>query len=300
MHVTLRQLQIFEAVVRNAGISAAARELHCTQPSVSIQLKQLVEQVGVPLFEGNARSSRLTEAGQALYTTCQLMSQAWDNFEAYINDLNGLKRGRLRLGVVSTAKYFIPRLLGPFCKRYPGIDVRIEVSNRERIVERLREGLDDLTFMSRPPHDMPLHIRPFLDNPLVLIAPEDHELARRGGMIELEELSGERILLRERGSGTRMAIDEFLNSRGIELAVRMEIGSNEAIKQAVRGGLGLSIISRHAMRDSKGIVELPCAGMPIASTWHIVTPADRPLTVVAKHFIEYLLEEGLGELRAEA
>ena len=292
MHATLRQLQIFEAIVRNGGVSAAARELHCTQPTVSIQLKQLAEQVELPLFKDNGRNPRLTEAGDALYQACRLMSDSWSDFEAKINDLKGLRKGRLRLGVVSTAKYFIPRLLGPFCKNYPGIDVHIEVANRERIVDRLREGLDDLTFMSRPPEDMLLNIRPFMDNPLVLVAAKTHPFSRKK-LVMLNELANERMLLREIGSGTRMAIDEFFSRGHIQLSVRMEIGSNEAIKQAVAGDLGISIISRHALRDSAGLVEVNCEGLPIHSTWNIVSLNDRPLSLIGQRFVDYLLDDGM-------
>jgi DNA-binding transcriptional LysR family regulator len=295
MHATLRQLQIFEAVVRHGGVTAAARKLHCTQPSVSIQLKQLSEQVELPLFENSGREQRLTEAGEALFRACQLMSQAWADFEARINDLKGLQRGRLRLGVVSTAKYFIPRLIGPFCRTYPGIEVSIEVANREGILKRLRDGLDDLTFMSRPPADLALNVRPFLDNPLVLIAAADHPLSQCGH-IRLADLAGENLLLREPGSGTRIAIDEFLATHALKPSVRMEISSNEAIKQAVAGGLGLSIISRHALRDTQGIIELDCPGFPIASTWYIVSLADRPLSLIGQRFVDYLLQEGLRSL----
>lgn len=297
MHATLRQLQIFEAIVRNGGVTAAARELHCTQPTVSIQLKQLAEQVELPLFDGSGRKPRLTEAGEALYQACQLMSNAWTDFETRIDDLKGLRKGRLRLGVVSTAKYFIPRLLGPFCKEYPGVDVHIEVANRERIVERLKEGLDDLTFMSRPPEEMALNVRPFMDNPLVLVASETHPFAAKN-LVMLNDLGSERMLLREPGSGTRMAIDEFIARTQVQLSVRMEIGSNEAIKQAVTGGLGISIISRHALRDSVGLVEVNCEGLPIHSTWNIVSLADRPLSLIGQRFVEYLLDDGLQLLSA--
>lgn len=292
MHATFRQLQIFESIVRNGGVTAAARELHCTQPTVSIQLKQLADQVELPLFDSTSKQQRLTEAGEALFRTCQLMAQNWNDFEARIDDFKGLRKGRLKLGVVSTAKYFVPRLLGPFCQMYPGIDVSIEVANRGAIVERLRLGLDDLTFMSRPPTDIPLDIRTFMENPLVLIAPVDHPFTKRTDL-KLVDLVGERMLLRESGSGTRMAIDEFLESNRINISARMEISSNEAIKQAVAGGLGLSIISRHALRDTEGIVELHCVEFPIHSNWHIVTHGDRPLTLIGQRFVDYLLDTGL-------
>lgn len=292
MHTTFRQLQIFESIVRNGGVTAAARDLHCTQPTVSIQLKQLADQVELPLFDSTGKQQRLTEAGEALFRTCQLMAQNWNDFEARINDFKGLRKGRLKLGVVSTAKYFVPRLLGPFCHMYPGIDVRIEVANRSAIVERLHLGLDDLTFMSRPPTDIPLHIRTFMENPLVLIAPIDHQFTKRADL-KLEDLVGERMLFRESGSGTRMAIDEFFESKGVNISARMEISSNEAIKQAVAGGLGLSIISRHALRDTEGIVELRCSEFPIHSNWHIVTHGDRPLTLIGQRFVDYLLDTDL-------
>lgn len=295
MHLTFRQMQVFEAVVRYQGVTAAARELHCTQPSVSIQLRQLAAQVGMPLFDHSLGRLTLTDAGEALYRACQEVQDALKDFETSIGNLQGLQRGRLRIGVVSTAKYFMPRLLGPFCQRYPDIEVGLEVSNRERIVARLRDGLDDLSFMSRPPEDIDLEVRPFLDNPLVLIAPADSPLAGRP-LPGIEALAGERMLLREPGSGTRIAVDDFLAGKKIRLGVRMEIGSNEAIKQAVAGGLGLSIISRHAIRDMPGIVELNCDGFPIMSTWKIVRPAKRPLSLIAARFIDYLLLEGLQQI----
>lgn len=173
MHLTLRQLKIFETVIEYGGVTAAARALHCTQPAVSIQLKQIVEQIGLPLFDHSRDAARLTEAGEALLQAARTMTDAWEDFEARIGNLKGLKTGRLRIGVVSTAKYFIPRLLGPFCKQYPGIDIQIEVANRAGIVQRLRQGLDDITVMSRPPEDIALHTLTFMDNPLVLIGPPE-------------------------------------------------------------------------------------------------------------------------------
>ena len=297
MHLTLRQMQVFEAVVRNHGVTAAARELHCTQPSVSIQLKQLADQVGLPLFDHARGRLHLTEAGEALYRTCQSVRAALQDFETGIANLQGLQRGKLRIGVVSTAKYFMPRLLGAFCQQYPGIEIGLEVANRERIVERLRDGLDDLSFMSRPPEDLDLEVRPFLNNPLVLIAPVDSPWARRP-LPSIEALEGERMLLREKGSGTRIAVDDFLREHDVRFDVRMEIGSNEAIKQAVAGGFGLSIISRHAIRDMPGIVEVDCAGFPIQSTWKIVRLARRPMSLIAERFVDYLLQEGLQQIGA--
>jgi DNA-binding transcriptional LysR family regulator len=296
MHLTLRQLKIFETVVEQGGVTAAARTLHCTQPAVSIQLKQIVDQIGLPLFDHPRDAIRLTEAGEALLAAARTMTDTWDDLEARIGDLKGLKTGRLRIGVVSTAKYFIPRLLGPFCKQYPGIDIHIEVANRAGIVQRLRQGLDDITVMSRPPEDIALDTLTFMDNPLVLIGPPDHPLQRRLP-VKLADLAKERILLREPGSGTRIAIDAFLKARKIELKASIEISSNEAIKEAVVGGLGLSILSRHALRDSHGVVELACEQMPIPSSWKIVTLQDKRMTLIGERFIDYLTHEGMERLQ---
>lgn len=288
MHLTLRQLRLFEAVVRTGGVSAAAREMHCTQPSVSIQLKQISEQVGLPLFDGH-KPLRLSQAGEALYQAARRMADTWEDFADRIHDLRGLQSGRLRLAVVSTAKYFVPGLLAPFCARYPGIEVSLEIGNRAQIAARLRQGLDDLTIMSRPPTDMALDALPFLDNPLVLIAPTGHALAQADPPIDVAQLQAERFLLREAGSGTRMAIDAWLQACGLQLNIKMEIGSNEAIKLAVQSGLGLSILSRHALRDTPGLVELPCVGFPLPSAWKIVMPARQERSLVTQRFIEHLL-----------
>jgi len=289
-HVTLRQLEIFEAVARAESVSRAAETLHLTQPAVSLQLKTLAEAVGHRLTEPVGRRIRLTQAGRDLAEACRELAAAWSRFEARLDDVAALRRGRLRVSVVTTAKYFLPRALGRFVQRHPGIEVELEIQNREGVLARLRERLDDLCVMSAPPEDPAIAAEPFLANPLVVIAPRTFRPPR--ARPELAELVRERFLLREPGSGTRLAVDEHLARSRVALANRMTVGSNEAIKQAVAGGLGLAILSRHALSDADlpEIQVLDVHGFPIEREWHLVHWRDQRLSAAAEAFRAYLLE----------
>jgi DNA-binding transcriptional LysR family regulator len=291
---TMRQLRVFDAVARHAGFSRAAAELHLSQPTVSMQVKQLAEAVGLPLFEQIGKKNYLTDAGRALRATSAEMFDAWARLEMQVADLKGLKQGRLRIAAVTTAKYVVPRLLGPFCQAHPGVDVAMEVGNRSAILERLAHNEDDLTIMGVPPRGMDMVSHPFAENPLVIVAPRGHALAGRRG-VPLAKLAGQPFLMREQGSGTRLAADRFLRERGLRLDIKMELGSNEAIKQAVAGGLGLSILSLHALGPDaapKSLVALDVEGLPILRHWYIVHPAGKRLSVVAQAFYAYLKAEG--------
>ncbi|HEX9181875.1 MAG TPA: LysR substrate-binding domain-containing protein [Burkholderiales bacterium] len=289
-HVTLRQLEIFEAVARAESVSRAAETLHLTQPAVSLQLKTLAEAVGHRLTEPVGRRIRLTQAGRDLAEACRELAAVWSRFEARLDDVAALRRGRLRVSVVTTAKYFLPRALGRFVQRHPGIEVELEIQNREGVLARLRERLDDLCVMSAPPEDPAISAEPFLANPLVVIAPRAFRPPR--ARPELAELAGERFLLREPGSGTRLAVDEHLTRARVALANRMTVGSNEAIKQAVAGGLGLAILSRHALSDADlpEIQVLDVHGFPIEREWHLLHWRDQRLSAAAEAFRAYLLE----------
>lgn len=290
MHATLRQLRLFLALADLGSMAAVARELHVSQPTVSIQLGQLADSIGLPLYEQVGKRLFLTEAGRELAQTCREMFAGWDRFEMVVNELKGLKKGSLRLAVVSTAQYFVPRLLGPFCARYPEIDVHLEVENRDRIVQRLAQNLDDLTIMAIPPDEMALQREEFLKNPLVVVAPLDFP-SDGAAPWPVTMLADQRFILREPGSGTRIATERFLAARGVNLQVRMALGSNEAIKQAIAGGLGVSVLSRHAMAAdpaSEGLRILPVEGFPIDARWYLVYPAGKRLSVVAQTFDDYL------------
>jgi DNA-binding transcriptional LysR family regulator len=294
MRVTFNQLKVFESVARRRSFSRAAEELFLTQPTVSIQIKQLTETVGMPLFEQIGKKIFLTDAGEQLAVTCSELSEVWSRFEMTVADLKGIKTGKLRLAAVTTAKYFVPRLLGPFCEQFPGVDLALEVGNRNTIIERLSKNQDDLYVMGMPPRHLAIKQHRFLANPLVVIAPYSHPLRKRA-KIELQELSKERFILREVGSGTRLAAERYLKAHGMKFTKTMELGSNEAIKQAVAGGLGLSILSLHALGpDSapRSLVALNCEGLPIRRHWYIVHPKGKRLSVVAQAFFAFLKAEG--------
>jgi LysR family transcriptional regulator, low CO2-responsive transcriptional regulator len=293
MRVTWNQLRLFEAVARNSSFTRAAEELHVVQPTVSAQIKQLTDTIGLRVFEQVGKKIYLTDAGKELYQTIRELFDSWDRFEMKISDLKGAKAGKLRVSIVTTAKYFIPRLLGPFCQHYPGIDVALEVVNRDQVLERLVNNLDDLYIMGVPPEHLAIETVPFLQNPLVVIAPKAHELATRK-RITLARLVKERFILREKGSGTRIAAEEFFAKRKVTLPVKMELSNNEAIKWAVAGGMGLSILSQHAMMlepMQDKIAVLDVEGFPIIRSWHIVYPTGKQFSVVAATFFEYLKEE---------
>ncbi|HKK06688.1 MAG TPA: LysR substrate-binding domain-containing protein [Gammaproteobacteria bacterium] len=290
MHVTLRQLQAFEAVARLRSYSRAAEEMHITQPTVSKQLRLLHEQVGLPLVEKVGKKVFLTEAGEELYATCSEWLNTWGRFEQTIANLKGLKQGRLRISAVTTTKYFMPRILGPFCAQYPGIDIALQVVNRIQLLDRLARNRDDLYVMGVPPEDMNFESEPFMENPLIVLAPAGHPLAERK-RIPFKRLAKERFLVREQGSGTRMTMERLFRERQTPLNVRMELGSNEAIKQAVAGGLGLAVLSRSTLNpetSASEVTELDVAGFPIKRYWHVVRPKDKELSVVGATFLEFL------------
>lgn len=293
-HATFRQLEVFAAIARLGSFTQAADELFLTQPTVSMQIKKLTDAVGLPLFEQIGRRVFLTEAGRELYATCREMFERLARFEMTIADLQGLKQGHLRLAVVTTAKYFAPRLLGAFCQQYPGIDVALKVSNRERILARLRDNLDDLYVLGQPPEDLDVECRPFLENPLVVVAPADHPLAHQH-RIPLARIAQEPFIVREMGSGTRKAAERLFEAHGLTPTVRMELGSNEAIKQAIIGGLGVSVLSRHTLTLDAAMGQLAILDVehfPILRYWHTAYPKGKQLSVVARTFLEYLLKAG--------
>jgi LysR family transcriptional regulator, low CO2-responsive transcriptional regulator len=290
MHVSLRQLRTFEAVARLKGFSRAAEELHVTQPTVSKQIRLLHEEVGLPLLEQIGKKVFLTEAGERLYATCADWLETWGRFEQTVADLKGVKQGRLRIAAVTTTKYFMPRLLGPFCAQYPGIDIALEVINRDRLLERLAHNQDDLYVMGVPPERLDIEREPFMENPLVLLAPASHAMAHRKH-IPFSELANEPFIVRERGSGTRLTIERVFQEQRIPLKIRMELGSNEAIKQAVAGGLGLALLSQSTLSldpSQKDVTVLDVEGFPIKRSWYVVRPRDKQLSVVAKAFLDFL------------
>jgi DNA-binding transcriptional LysR family regulator len=293
IHATLHQLKVFEATARHGSFTRAAEELYLTQPTVSIQVKQLTKAVGLPLFEQIGKRLYLTLAGQKLLETCQEIFNGLDQFEMAVSDIKGLKQGQLRLAVITTAKYVVPRLLGPFCQRFPGIDISLKVTNHQQIQERMASNCDDLYIISTPPEQPDLKIYPFLENPLVVLGPQDHPLV---GKVRspIQALNGEQFIMREPGSGTRQAVQKLLGENDVEVKVRLELGSNEAIKQAIAGGLGISVLSLHTIISEGTTGEfaiLDVDQFPINRHWYVAHLAGKQLSVVSQAFLNYLLEE---------
>ena len=298
MNITFRQLRLFLALAETGSVSAAAKVMHVMQPTASMQLREVTQAVGLPLYEVVSRRVYLTEAGQALARTARAIASEWDGFEQRVSGAKGLTSGRLKVAVVSTAKYFIPRLLGSFCKLHPQIDISLEILNRDHVITRLRSNLDDLYVMSMPPADLPLEDQILMPNPLVVIAASTHPLALRQ-RVTLAQLQDERFILREKGSGTRMATDAHLRQRGFTPTAVLELGSNEAIKESVEGQLGVSILSRHALgAHHEGLAVLRVQGFPIQSQWHLVWPRGKQLSPIAQVFQAHLLSEAKGWLVA--
>jgi DNA-binding transcriptional LysR family regulator len=290
MNVTFRQLRMFLAVADQGSITAAAAAMHVTQPTVSMQLKELGNAVGLPLYDMVGKRLSLTQAGEELAATARTLVGEWADFEQRVDALKGMTRGRLRVAVVSTAKYFVPRILGAFCKAHPDVDIALEIANRDGVVQRLRDNRDDLYIMSRPPLDIDVETRVFLSNPLVVIAPDSHPLAGQPG-IALAQLATERFVLREQGSGTRLACDAHFAQHHFQPVVRLELGSNEAIKQAVAGGLGLAVLSTHALGEhlvDESLVVLDAQTFPIQSQWFTVHLRGKRLSPIAQAFMHYL------------
>lgn len=293
IQATLHQLAVFEATARHGSFTRAAEELLITQPTVSSQIKQLSKAVGLPLFEQIGKRLYLTDAGTELLATCHDIFERLDNFEMKVADLKGTKQGRLRIAAITTAKYFVPRLLGPFCQRYPGIDVSLKVTNHQQMTSRMLDNEDDLYILSQPSEEVDLYTEPFLDNPLVVLAPHNHPLAHQKN-IPIEKLDGEAFIMREQGSGTRTAVQKLFAKHKISVKVKLELGSNEAIKQAIAGGLGISVLSEHTLvsaENNREIVVLDVQHFPIKRRWYVAYLSNKQLSVIAQTFIEYLLQE---------
>lgn len=299
---TLHQLRVFEAAARHRSFTRAAEELFLTQPSVSMQVKQLAKAVGLPLFEQVGKRLYLTEAGEELLLTCRDVFERLAQFEMTVANIQGLKQGQLRLTVVTTAKYIIPRLLGVFCQRYPGIDVALHVTNHEGLEDRLNQNLDDLYILSKLPETFEVTSYQFLDNPLVVLASSQHPLANEKN-IPIEKLNNQPFIMREPGSGTRRAVKKMFEEHGVSVKVRMELGSNEAIKQAIAGGLGISVVSRHVLAlegSTRKLKILDVKGFPIERSWYVIHPKNKQISVIAEEFLSYLVDEGKEVVEATA
>ena len=302
MNLTLRQLSIFEAAARHLSFTRAAEELHLTQPAVSMQVRQLEESAGLPLFEQVGKRIFLTEAGQEMERYARSVLATLEEASQVFDEMRGLERGTLHIAVASTANYFVPQLLAEFCRRYPGVQVSLDVTNREGLLHALSDNDTDLVVMGKPPETMDLVATIFMENPLVAIAPPAHPLAGQK-KIPLQRLQEETFLVREKGSGTRSATERFFVEHGLSLSSTMEMSSSESIKQGVEAGLGLGLLSLHTLEMElalKRLVVLDVNELPIVRNWYIMHRTGKRLSAVAQGFRDFVCKESAQILNLPA
>jgi DNA-binding transcriptional LysR family regulator len=294
-HLTLRQIQVFEAVARYQSFTRAAEALYLTQPTVSTQIKSFQESLDVSLYEQIGRNIFLTDVGEQVAVACREILGNLSNLEINLNDFKGKRKGRLRITAVTSAKYFLPLALGEFVRSYPEIDLEFTVCNRDTLLKRIDENLDDLYIMGqKPPSSLDVVDIPFTPNPLVLIAHKDHPFVGRR-QIPLVEIAKEPILMREIGSGTRSAVEEKFKQAGLKLNVRLTLESTETIKQAVFAHLGIAVVPMHSvyLDGAKGPISvLDVEGFPLEKSLNIVYPTGKSLSIIARAFLDLLQQKG--------
>lgn len=288
MQPTFHQLKVFEAAARHGSLTRAAEELCLSQPTVSVSMKQLSKTVGFPVFERIGKQLYLTEVGHQLLSTCYSIFEELDQFGMLLNDLQGTTQGKLYLAAVTTCKYFLPRLLGSFCGQYPGINISLKITNHLQLEKRMAESLDDLYFFSHQPSYIDLKVQPVMKNPLVVVAQPSHPLVGKKN-IAIANLNQERFIIRELGSGTRKAIQDLFSKHQVNVKIKLELGNDEAIKQAIIDGLGISVLSHHSLdsQDYTDLAILDIENFPIEQQWSVAYLSEKHLSVVARTFLDY-------------
>jgi DNA-binding transcriptional LysR family regulator len=294
-NVTLRQLRVFAAVARHQSFTRAAEELNLTPPAVSMQIKELESEVGLPVFDRSPRHVSLTMVGEYMLAHTQRVLRSIRDAEDMVARFRGLRTGPLDVGMVSTANYFLPRLLARFRNEHPGIEIRLQVcNNRDEVVALLREGVVELAIMGRPPSGWPSRAEPFAMHPHVLVTAPDHAFAH-AEEVSVRAVVEEGFIVREAGSGTRAALDEYLQAHHVRARVVMEMSSNEAIKQAVMSGMGVALLSLHTigLELEHGLIAVPnVEGLPVMRRWHVVHNLAKTLSPPAEAFRYFVLEQG--------
>lgn len=292
--VSFRQLQVFESIARTGSFTSAARELYLTQPTVSQQMKKLEEGIGVTLFDQVGRKIYLTEAGKALLESCREIFHSIAGFEDTVIKSTDLESGELSLSGVTTTEYFIPLLLSIFCRRYPMVNVRLTISDRDSVFERVHGNKDDLYLVSQLPDIDNLCSESFMNNPLVIVCNPDHPLANERSIL-FEQLLNEDILLREENSGTCIALQNYLNDKHFKIKARMRFNSNEAIRQGVINSLGIALLSMYVVQDDvkEGrLVVLDVKDFPLKESWNFIHHDKKHFSPIVKLFKEFVLGEG--------
>ncbi|MEZ5535300.1 MAG: LysR family transcriptional regulator [Thiolinea sp.] len=293
MHLSLRQIQVFSAVAQHQSYTRAAEVLHMTQPAVSMQIKQLEKDTGLGLFERQGRRMRLTSTGREVQQYCVKVLHSYSDLLGAIESLQNIDQGHLMVSVATTANYFVTRMLADFSQQYPGVNVTLDVTNRAKLLHQLENLEPDLVIMGEPPKGFDLLSEQFMENPLVMIASPQHPLAGKK-QLSLQDIANERFVVREKGSGTRDAIERHLMAHGAYCKTSLEMRSNETIKHAVEAGLGLGIVSLHTVQpelQAGRLCLLDIEHFPIKRHWHIVTRKGKRLTPVAKLFHDFVKKE---------
>ncbi len=288
--LTIRLLQVYLTVIRVGSISSAARALHLTQPTVSLQLKKLAEIVGAPLLEFRQNQLQLTAVGEELRRSSQDILSRLNDFELFLNDNQRGQNGTISLGIVTTAKYILPQVLGAFYKQYPQVNITLNIANRAQVMDRFVHQLDDLYLFSQPPTGDHVRSMRILKNPLQLIAPADHWAVGRTDL-QFTDVAKERFLLREPGSATRSVFENYLSRQGYQLSKVMQIESNEAIRLSVASGLGLAVLSDHTLQQSsEPLAILQVADFPLQSHWYLVMHQTQRLPNAAAQLLRFIGE----------
>ncbi|MCU0930221.1 MAG: LysR substrate-binding domain-containing protein [Serpentinimonas sp.] len=300
-NATFRQLRVFTEVAKHLSFSRAAKELHLTPPAVTMQVKELEGHVGLPLFERNGRQVGLTTAGEYMLVYARKMLATLKDAEDAAARLQRLEIGTLTIGMVSTAKYFLPRLLAEFKHEHEGVEIKLAVGNRAQLVKMLHGNEVDIAIMGRPPTELATRAEPFAAHPHVFVAPTDHPLLRIGHP-NVDALRPYGFVLREPGSGTRAAMETFLAPFRLEPRVVMETASNETIKQAVMAGMGISFLSLHTIGlelEHRLIARLDVEGTPVVRAWNVVHTLSKLLSPAAEAFRYFMLERAESHLAAK-
>lgn len=300
IHVTMRQLMVFESVARLGSLARAAEEMFLSQSTVSSRMRQIADAVGEPLFEQQGRMVKLTPLGEELHAACREIFETWRKFERATMQLKALESGQVRAACASSAGAFMTSMVESFRALHARIDVRLEVAHRDVLLERMARGDDDLYVMSEPPRHFDISAQPFLENPLVAVAPPGHELAS-AGTVTPARLAQERLLLPPRGAGTRLAIDRFFRERGVSLAEPVEMAIGAPLVPVLLAHSAIAIVAHvavyGALQDA-AVTILDVAGFPIEASWYLVSISERPLTTAARAFAAFALDpEGLWRQR---
>ncbi|MBE9563658.1 MAG: LysR family transcriptional regulator [Proteobacteria bacterium] len=299
LNITFRQLKVFESAARHLSYTRAAEELHLSQPGVSMQIKQLEEVAGLPLFEQIGKKMHLTAAGREIYAYSKSIGHMMDEAEVVLDELKGVQSGRLSISVATTASHFATRLLAAFSQQYEGVTITLDITNRASLREQLEVNRPDLVIMGQPPEGVEVEAEAFMENPLVMIASPNHPLASEK-QLKLKHFEDEHFVVRETGSGTRSAIERFFSEHDVAFHTGIEMTSNEAIKQAVEAGLGLGIVSIHTLElelETKRLQILDVCDFPIQRHWYVIQRKGKRLSPIARTFKKFVLEQAKEFIR---